>query len=379
MKCLLIAILLLMPLRLFALDVEFGPEFTFAPEIGGDPGVEERIVLTKLMWNHLVKNQKAAAKFSKKEIDEDYTQFESPNGWSFTVSNDPGVIEVQMRPMTVEMYEHYKVDIQDAIFASASNLRFFPARFTGGGHINMSCTAFRNNPLLFRNFLVDLYNHNELFLGVFGYDTNNAISWNLKDNAAAFAQTIQAFDAGDYTSNFVEFVSDIDMAMNTNMDRFVKIWDKRSPDLQIREPRIRGARTHMINLDNVETQNRFEIRAIRPQASVDMWVRQIRLFKKRLEYLEKMKAPIPIAPIVPMAGIDIVNKEHHLNPPVQAQAALRAFYQYVTEAGEQWQDHRDYLWPDWIENGELDRFEKSDWFQRREPLTEKSCEEKLTG
>ena len=377
---LLLSLLLLMPFKVLALDIIFGPEFTFAPEDGGDPNIPERDALVRWMWNHLVKNQSAGAKFSKRDLDNgEYIWFQSPNGWSFTVSVDPGVIEIQMKPMTVEMFEHFKNDIQDAIFASASNIRFFPSEFTGGGHINMNCAEFRKNPLLFRNFVVDLYNHNELFMGVFGYDTNNAIPWYLKNRTGPFAEVIRKFDNGDYGSDFEKFATALQSALSTSADRFIRLWDIRPPDIQMREPKLRSEKSHMVNFDKIITQDRLEIRAIRPQASADMWVRQIRLFKQRLEYLAKLDRGIPIEVLVPVAGIDIPNREHHLNPPIRAEDALRAFYAYVTESGENWQDHRDYLWPDWVKDGELERFEKSEWFKTREQAPLKACEKRLSS
>lgn len=371
-------ILLVLPLHGWALNIVFGPEFTFAPENGRVPVEADIDSLERWMWNHLVKGQKAAARFSKRTLDEgDYVQFQSPNGWSFTLSSDPGVIEIQMLPMSVEMFDRFKADIQDAIFASASNIRFFPSRFTGGGHINMSCQEFKKNPLLFRNFIVDLFNHNELFMGIFGYDTNNAIPWYLKNRNDAFKEVIARFDSGRYEEDFNQFVTDLELAMNTTADRFIKYWDIRPPEAQMIEPKKRSAKGHMVNLENIITEDRFEIRAVRPQASMDVWVRQIRLFKERLEFLAKNKTAIPIEPLVRVAAIDFEGRKHHLNPPVRAEDALRAFYVYVTESGLKWQDHRDYLWPDWIENGELERFENSDWFKRREsPL--KRCEANLS-
>lgn len=373
---LLMILCLILPVQTFALDVIFGPEFTFAPPQGGQAF---RGAVLRQMWNHLVKGQKAGAKFSKKDIDDDFTKFQSPNGWSFTVSLDPGVVEVQMEPMTVEMFDHFKSDIQDAIFASASNVGYFPARFTGGGHINISCDEFRKNPLLFRNFIVDMFNHNELFMGVFGYDTHNAISWYLKNQRHKLEKVIQDFDNGRYTDGFETFAVDLEKVLNTSADRFVKIWDDRPLEKQLRSLKMRTAKAHMINFEHIKTQNRLEIRAIRPQTNINTWVRQIRLIRNRLKYLERFKTGIPLDIQTPVEAIDLENKEHQFYPPVRAQDALRAFYIYVTESGEKWLDHRDYLWPDWIKDGELKKFEESDWFRKQEQRleTDRSCEAQL--
>jgi hypothetical protein len=65
---------------------------------------------------------------------------------------------------------------------------------------------------------------------------------------------------------------------------------------------------------------------------------------------------------------------HLINPPVKAQTAMKAFYRFVTESSERWQEHRDYLWPAWESTGELRRFESSTWFLNREAL---ACEGRL--
>ena len=130
-----------------------------------------------------------------------------------------------------------------------------------------------------------------------------------------------------------------------------------------------------INFSHVNEgdEARIEIRAVRPQASMNVFVRQIDLFQHRFDYLATLDHPIPLAPMIPVEPLKV--DIHKLTPPVSAQDALRAFYQYVRESGLRWRDHRDYLWPQWISGGELEKFESSPWFENQE--MEAGCEARL--
>jgi hypothetical protein len=361
---------LLMSTSAWTLDIRFGPEFTFT-RFNGDQVQESREQVFKWAWRHLVHNQKAAAKFRTVELPNDSTRFFSPNGWDFTISQDRDVVEVQMKPMTVEMFEHFASDIQDAVFVSAANTNHFPAMFLGGGHINIDAAELLKNPLLLRNLLVDFYNHNELFMGAFGYDTNNSIPWNLKERDKEIAAVIARFDAGAYDRDVKNFVEDLSLAVRSNVDRFYHYW----------KIDFRPTKFYAVNLESVLAFDRLEIRAVRPQLSIDMWNRQIRLLRDRIRYLETLNKPIPIEMKVPLLPIEDP-KQFVMTPPVDAALALRAFYEYVTESGQRWQDHRDYLWPDWINSGALERFEKSEWFQKNESgrsRADRDCESALSA
>lgn len=358
--------------------LEFGPEFTLSDVKEGSSwkfyDVHARMI------KHLVEDQAEGAKFSVLRADgTENFQFTSPNGWWFEwhregLDEDHGCsMEIRMNPGTVEHFRHFKNDMQDAIFDSAAIEDIIPALWRGGGHINISKTAFDSRMLL-RNFIVDMINHNELFLGIFGYDTFNALSFQLispKAQRAALA-VIKQFDRGQITDPD-KFLWNLQRAMQFEMDPFLRRWGS-----QLSE---RGKYFAFNLLRYSDEKGRIEIRAVRPQASMDVWIRQIDLFAHRLAYLDQFKRPIPIRPIVPIKPLSFAVEEenHTLNPPVDAQLAMRAFYKYVTESGLKWQDHRDYLWPQWTwvidgKPSELEKFETSQWFRDRE---RSNCEGKL--
>lgn len=359
MRVLLLFLLLMTP-RAWAIDVKFGPEFTFGRLDNSPPDLR---MMQGRMDLHLIQGQPKGAKFKRTQLRPPAVRYRSPNGWHATVEDDQGVIEVQMKAMTVEEFDLYKADIQDAVFASAANIDHWPLLWRGGGHINISFDTFKKNPQLFRNFIVDCYNHNELFMGVLGYDTHNAISWNIHpERRASFEKTLEQFDHGNYEFSLVQFAEDLEAALNQTTLQPKMLWGTEE---------LRIQKEFAINFGWV-SEGRLEIRSVRPQASVDVWVRQIRLLKKRLEYLEKLNRPLEIAPQVAVQPID--PKLHMLEPPVDPQEAMKAFYNYLTEAGEDWKDHRDYLWPKWGWDGEIKKFEKSYWFKKRQS---EKCERRL--
>jgi hypothetical protein len=335
-----------------SLPVIFGPEFTF---IGPTPttsiDINGAADIIARQYEHLVEGQPEGAKFMQTGHD----SFRSPNGWSFTTSHDPGVVEVQMEPMTWPEYAHYASDIQDAIFASAANKNYFPALFMGGGHINIGIDLLiGHSRLLFRNLLADLINHSELFMGILGYDTHNALPFPFfsPQLKAKIVGQFELFDRGAINLN--ELVESIDSLQSDEInDDFMMMWHTRGS---------RGKFTGFNLALKSENGRRLELRGVRPQASMDVWVRQIRLLAKRIEFLRKKRRPIAVEPIVVVE--DPVDAEKHfLNPPVNPREALHAFHQYVIESGERWQDHKDYLWPRWITDGEVRRYERTKAFR----------------
>lgn len=310
------------------------------------------------MIQHLVHGQPEQEKF-KLGAFAGREYLSSPNGWWVSWYWDDGSAEVQTKHMTVAEFKRYKSDMQDAIFVSAANVGYFPEWWRGGGHINIDVTNFKENRLLYRNFVVDLLNHNELFMGIFNYDMQNAephelMQFDPKDSRRA------GFDV-PYLLSILDDRLHGHGSFETMTRLFMQYLKGRS-----------------FSFYKIE-EGRIEIRAVRPQASMDVWVRQIELLEARLKYLETFKGPIPFHPRVAIH----YNLSDRLTPPVDPQAALRSFYEYVTESGLKWQDHRDYLWPKWMykqkgeSHNQLEIFEQSEWFKTQEKMN--ACETKLGG
>lgn len=337
----------------WALDpVIFGPEFTFMP----NPGVDKEMIFGQ-MENHLINDQPEGCKFTTDLGYEDRRTFYSPNGWWCAVYRDSGGVEANMKPMPVSEYKRFQRDINDAIFVSAANVGMFPALWQGGGHINIDVGIFKKNPLLFRNFIVDLLNHNELFMGVFNYDYNNAAPMQLSTGG-----TMRLY--GSFEGEPREDVL-FEGFMQAALPQIDKLWKAGTLDFAI----VHKIFYHLMNFGYAirfwQDEPRLEIRAVRPQTSLDVFIRQIELFERRLQFLEKLTTPLPYRQLVPV--LHMTADPHHV-PPVQPELALRAFYQYVKESGLEWTDHRDYLWPQWHWNGDVEKFEASDWFKNQNKM-----------
>ena len=95
---------------------------------------------------------------------------------------------------------------------------------------------------------------------------------------------------------------------------------------------------------------------------MDVWLNQIELIESRINnHLRHIDKPLPLR-----ARVALTEALDPYVPPVDPQAALRSFYMYVNEARLDWKDHRGYVWPPWIRDGELAKFESSDFFKTRE-------------
>ncbi len=341
----------------------FGPEFTFQTPPEGQHDYLERFF--HRMRDHLVYGQLPGARFRTigKRV------FISPNGWEYELSVDLSVVEIKMKPMTVYDFTRFAADIEDAIFVSARNEQSYPALFLGGGHINIDIHDLMEHPLLLRNFIVDLHNHNELFMGIFNYDTHNALPYPLfpESHKIKFIKVIEDFDAGAYApvaAGTFRFLKDIKKAFWEMHDPYLHMWGKYYIS------RTRWVAINFLNADSLP-RGRLELRGVRPQQSIYTWLAQIRLLQARLNYLSRLNEPIPLKLETPVLPISDPN-DALLVPPVNPQKALESFHRYLSEAGEKWEDHRDYLWPKWITDGEVEKYEKSKRFADLEK--KRACE-----
>lgn len=338
----------------------FGPEFTFAVPVDkhGKQLVQNGDALIE-MGEHM-----KLILFEQRSEDEQFevtyvNEFKSPNGWSLRIKPDNGVVEAVMRPMTVENYERYASEIQEALFDTAYLKGFPPAYYTGGGHISISAAYFIDKPLLYRNFIVDLLNHSELALGVWSFDTNNALSPALYPPKVwtRIREILKEFDesAEEDIIKLKIFNTEMQSLFIHIKDPYFYFWHK---SIASRNKFSFINLTHVSSFDR--EHSRLELRAFRPQVNMDMFVRQIRLLKKRILYLEKLTEPLELKPNFKKPSPDDIaspaTADEALTPPINPQWAIGEYYKYVTESGEKWADHYDYLWPQWKFSGEVKRF-----------------------
>lgn len=345
-------------------NITFGPEFTLATPDGvpmlHSNKTEIKNAYLEALDNHLIEKQTEAAKF----LFSTPGKFTSPNGWHFEVDTDPGVLEIKMNPMTLKESERFEDDINDAIFVTASNTGLIPSLFMGGGHLNIGIEQLLKHPMLLRNFLVDLYNNDFLNQGIFGYNLLAALP--------------PSFFSEDDQRNIKKAFDFFDSSAEPDVDAFLSAL--RRAQYSVRDDYGNGGSRNKhtaISLNNTSKTNgtaRIELRAFRPQADYHVWVKQIRLIQNRIKYLSLIDKPIKFNPVIPY----MKDNEHPediqqtlVNPLIQPEQALRAFYTYLEEMGEDWYEHRYMIWPKWVKDietgkSELENFEKTDWFLQRE-------------
>jgi hypothetical protein len=179
-------------------------------------------------------------------------------------------------------------------------------------------------------------------------------------NDSAILGVKAALDKFDNTTqpmaaHIIRLYLEIKYASNYGEDPFCVAWGKPAT-ARNKHTAISFYHTVEMHID----RSRIEVRCVRPQTSIQVFIKQIQLLQSRLNYLSRIKEKIPLAPAVRTAAVLNPNGVHKLTPPVDPQEAIKAFYQYVTESGESWADHREYLWPDWLQpGGEVEKFEST--------------------
>jgi len=98
-----------------------------------------------------------------------------PSGWWFAITLDPDVLEFVAAPIHSSDKKQLLPLIQKYIYDFSAQLGLHPERVHGGGHIHLGIeSAFDFDPLLFRNFIVDQFNHPELSGKIFAIDPDSA-------------------------------------------------------------------------------------------------------------------------------------------------------------------------------------------------------------
>lgn len=229
----------------------------------------------------------------------------------FNISLDNGVIEVQMPPATREQARANKDFIQKEIFDSAAKIGLKPEKKLGGGHIHIGyAEAFGNDPLLFRDFLVDFANNPDMANGIFSDSIENAppiISLGEK-NRQAFIETIEDFDRKPRSGEAL--ARTIAAKVYTNTTKFTSPKHYQALKLE---------RIHNAKFKNQKT---LEIRSFRPQQSAEQYLVEIELLEERLKYLKRWGGKIPI------------DLPHNLS---EAKDKVTKFYIYTQEMGFPWE------------------------------------------
>lgn len=239
------------------------------------------------------------------------------DGWSFRISTDPGVVEIQTQPLTAKEFRSRSARIQQDIFDVATQAGLRPSSF-GGGHIHMGVeSAFNGNPTLFRNYFVDQVNHGEQGMGIFGSDIFNApvIGDLSPDQQAEYLAVVREFDEGKILS-----IEDFSRAMQ-NRVYYRTTGEDQTPPRKHQHQNV----TRIVDYAGKPSKQTIEDRTPRAQKNFDDFLLQIELKQARLDFLEGINGRVEAK--IPKRDMGSWTK-------------IKSFFGFVSESGKNWQDYR---------------------------------------
>jgi hypothetical protein len=235
--------------------------------------------------------------------------------WYAIINVDPGTVEIQAKPLTVDEWRRYADKIQYYIFDSARAVKL-EARWDlrSAAHIHFGLqSTFEGDRLLFRNFVVSFMNHPELAQGIMEYDIGNAPSLFSVAQVEAFRALLAEFDRGQMSiETFAErMVREVQIDNPAGWDPFGKF--QSLSFLRIIDPQIPAA------------QKTVEVRSLRAQRNMREFILVLDFFQTWIDHLDTLKAPVEL--------------NTTLDPltPEQAEARYKAL---VKEIGGSWSKYK---------------------------------------
>lgn len=250
------------------------------------------------------------------------------DGWYFTISHDPGVVEIMTKPSTLAELREQKSVVNEMIFGIADAVGLSPnyPRLPPAGHFNFGIrSAFGNDGLLFLRFLADYSNRPFLALGVLGEDLLNAPPMSFLENGQQdelrkiIAET--SAESARSPKRSIKYVSQqvLNRVYTESYDPSVKNIGYHYQAVSIKKVR------QLADRNDVPA----ELRAVFMQRNAEEFILLAELFEARLAYLKKQDAPI------------------EYNPPkrkrYRSKELVDLFHEYVTEMDGDWEKFRELL------------------------------------
>lgn len=205
---------------------------------------------------------------------------------------DNGVIEIITSPMTLDQHSALKETFRSLVFEQAKRARLDPQPYAGQGHVHIGVkSAFGEDSVLLRNFLVDFYNHPEMGLGVLQDSDPGKNASQIAELSAqtkeAWRKVIREFDhlvASGKTPTIKDFVRMIAGQVLAPAEARGEIDGQRYMGVNI---------LNMLYEPNPDKQT-IEVRTLRPTRDAGSHVLILEMLQKRIEYLKGKKKTIPI-------------------------------------------------------------------------------------
>jgi len=262
-----------------------------------------------------------------------------PDGWNFTINLDPGVVEVQMSPTTLDQMRAREGEIQRLIFDVARDIGLASPTYAGHLHEGIDST-FDGDPLLFRNFIVDRMMYSNMFYRAFiGGERNSPTITMLGQGPEDYLRDVIAqFDlqvlhmvtnSRPYDMSLVTGHVPQNLFVGVPKDQAIHALMNAINDyVYVKQPQnMPSQKFQGLNLWHTDT---VEDRTAPEAQSAAMFTQMLELYHGRIVHLKTFSRPIPFGPIIAVNSF---------------MEAVRLFKKFASDASVGWVRARTLLPP----------------------------------
>ncbi len=253
-----------------------------------------------------------------------------PDNFKIFITLDPAVIEVKATPIAFKDLSRVTTKLENTLFQAAKNVGIGPSFGLGGGHIHLDASLFLKNTDLFRDFIVDIYNHPELIIEILGdFSRDDPIIQALSATRnKKFFELIERYDSSKMTT--FQFV--YELMKDVYSEPLNEVFEFENSTTKFKHHAINVLRMYERIKGITENQRTMELRFLRPQKNAKQFELICRLFKFRLEFLRKRR----------LAGrIEVPSKERYES--IINRSKDNNLNRYITFLTESELAPRDYL------------------------------------
>ncbi len=265
----------------------FGAEWTFGSKRTHESPPEKRIEYVREFRDRVLAKCAPKGCISSELPDMAGFRVTYPDGWYMDLVHDLRVVEVNTKPTTYERFRELQPRIDADLYSVAKELKMFGG--VGAGHIHVGVeSAFGDDALGFRNFIVDYFNHPGMAAG--GMGGHEPAFHNLDHEARLkFARIIDDFDSGRMPRTILDLATRIqgevyDQSVAKGF-RGTKRWKNNALNLF----RVRKGMP--------PSHWTMEFRNVN-QSSSEQFMQQLEVFNARISKIRQVRGPIAIDPRV---------------------------------------------------------------------------------
>jgi len=234
-------------------------------------------------WTQAIESWKAEIKKLCPQCEIKNNTVTTPEGFWFRITLDGPVLEVLTEPMTLEQVNERSARLEQLIWGAAKKVGLRADKRLGGGHVHLDIEShFGGDRMLFRNFVVDLMNRPELFMGGFGLNYFNPPL---------------SFYGEEAIKKFKKIVSKFDKDPNVSIEIFMEQMNDFFESLQHPILPTPYAKYQALNFKHFLKYGTLEIRGIRPHVSAEHAQKTVQILQSRIQVLKQkgklLKVKVP--------------------------------------------------------------------------------------